>query len=53
MPSLTTEQGAEPNLPDRLSLPALRTAAASCRGCPLYRNATQVVFGAGTRRARA
>ena len=52
MPSVTAERGAEAFLPRRLSLPALRTAAASCRGCPLYRNATQVVFGAGTRRAR-
>ena len=53
MPSVSADRGAEPFLPSRLSLPALRTAAASCRGCPLYRNATQVVFGAGTRRARA
>lgn len=34
-------------LPERLSLPALRTAAAACRGCPLYINATQTVFGEG------
>ncbi|HET9864321.1 MAG TPA: UdgX family uracil-DNA binding protein [Steroidobacteraceae bacterium] len=37
--------------PDRLTLPALRAAAAHCRGCPLYINATQTVFGAGSTRA--
>jgi DNA polymerase len=30
----------------------MRTAAADCRGCDLYARATQVVFGAGPRRAR-
>ena len=34
-------------LPQRRSLTALREAAASCRGCPLYRDATQTVFGEG------
>ena len=34
-------------LPQRRSLTALRQAAASCRGCSLYRNATQTVFGEG------
>ncbi|MGH2676310.1 MAG: UdgX family uracil-DNA binding protein [Actinomycetota bacterium] len=34
-------------LPDRRSLLALREAAASCRGCSLYRDATQTVFGEG------
>ncbi|MGH2657238.1 MAG: UdgX family uracil-DNA binding protein [Actinomycetota bacterium] len=34
-------------LPLRRSLTALREAAASCRGCPLYRDATQTVFGEG------
>jgi DNA polymerase len=38
-------------LPERRSLRALREAAASCRGCPLYRRATQTVFGAGPARA--
>ena len=31
----------------RRSLNGLREAAAECRGCPLWRDATQVVFGAG------
>ena len=34
-------------VPGRRELPALREAAAACRGCPLYCNATQVVFGEG------
>ncbi len=42
---------AEPFLPDRLGLPALRAAADGCRGCDLYRKATQTVFGEGTRNA--
>jgi len=39
-------------LPDRLSLAGLRRAAADCRGCPLYRDATQTVFGEGLKRSR-
>jgi uracil-DNA glycosylase len=39
-------------LPDRTTLPALREAAAQCRGCDLYRDATQTVFGEGPRGAR-
>lgn len=39
-------------LPARLTLPALRTAAAACTGCDLYRNATQTVFGEGPAPAR-
>jgi uracil-DNA glycosylase family protein len=38
-------------LPDKLTLPALRAAAAHCRGCPLYLNATQTVFGEGRAKA--
>jgi uracil-DNA glycosylase family protein len=38
-------------LPERRTLPALREAAATCRGCSLYRNATQTVFGEGPGRA--
>jgi DNA polymerase len=43
--------GAEAFLPDRVSLKSLRDAASRCRGCDLYKNATQVVFGAGPRRS--
>jgi uracil-DNA glycosylase len=44
--------GAEQFLPDTPSLAALRTAAAGCRGCDLYENATQTVFGRGPADAR-
>jgi uracil-DNA glycosylase len=38
-------------LPERKALPALREAVQGCRGCDLYKNATQAVFGEGARRA--
>jgi DNA polymerase len=38
-------------VPDSRSLPALRKAASDCRGCPLWRDATQTVFGAGFKKA--
>ncbi|MCZ7461691.1 UdgX family uracil-DNA binding protein [Streptomyces sp. WMMC940] len=39
---------ATPFLPGRRArLTGLRKAAAGCRGCPLFRNATQTVFGEG------
>jgi DNA polymerase len=38
-------------LPPRKTLPALREAVQGCRGCQLYKNATQAVFGEGTRSA--
>src|SRR5690606_25411712 len=34
-------------LPEKITLPAMREAAEGCRGCPLYKDATQVVFGKG------
>jgi DNA polymerase len=39
-------------LPTKLSLGNLRRAAADCKGCPLYQNATQTVFGEGSADAR-
>lgn len=39
-------------LPARTSMAALQRAVQGCRGCPLFRNATQAVFGRGPRRAR-
>jgi uracil-DNA glycosylase len=39
-------------LPAKRTLPALRAAAAHCRGCPLYLNATQTVFGEGAAQAK-
>lgn len=44
--------GAGRFLPARPSLRSLRDAAQSCRGCPLFKNATQTVFGKGPRSAR-
>jgi uracil-DNA glycosylase len=35
-------------IPERRTLPRLREAAAGCRACRLWRNATQTVFGEGT-----
>ena len=43
---------ATPFLPERRSLKALREAAAGCRGCHLWRGATQTVFGEGAAGAR-
>jgi uracil-DNA glycosylase len=38
-------------LPERLGLSALREAAHECRACPLWRSATQTVFGEGVARS--
>jgi DNA polymerase len=45
-------QDATPFLPEKCSLSALREAAAGCRGCDLWRKATQTVFGEGPEHAR-
>jgi uracil-DNA glycosylase len=45
----TRAAGQIPNEPD---LDSLREAAAECTACPLYRNATQTVFGEGPCNAR-
>jgi uracil-DNA glycosylase len=34
-------------MPERLTMRSLQEAVQHCRGCPLYANATQAVFGAG------
>jgi uracil-DNA glycosylase len=39
-------------VPERGGLRALASASASCRGCGLYRDATQTVFGDGPAHAR-
>ena len=41
--------GAARYLPDTITLPKLRDAVQGCRGCDLYKNATQAVFGEGRR----
>jgi DNA polymerase len=47
-----TEKTAAPFVPSTTSLKSLTAAAHECRGCDLYKNATQVVFGAGPKAAR-
>jgi DNA polymerase len=46
------EKTAAPFVPETTSLKVLSAAAHACRGCDLYKTATQVVFGAGPRTAR-
>ena len=43
---------AESFFPPRRTLAALARATQDCRACPLFRRATQAVFGAGPRNAR-
>lgn len=45
-------RSAADHLPQIVTLDALRGAAAHCRGCDLYRDATQTVFGEGPPDAR-
>ena len=47
-----TPGSARPFVPDTRDLSKLDNAAESCRGCDLYKRATQVVFGQGKRKAR-
>jgi len=44
--------GAERFLPEHRELAVLRDAVQTCHGCPLYREATQAVFGEGRAEAR-
>src|SRR4051794_37694056 len=44
--------GADAFLPPEPTIAALRAGIAACRGCPLYRDATQAVFGEGAEHAR-
>jgi DNA polymerase len=39
-------------LPARVTMQSLREAAGKCQGCPLYKDATQTVFGQGQQSAR-
>ena len=45
-------RGAASFVPEGAGLAALRDAAQACRGCGLYKPATQVVFSAGPKQAR-
>ncbi|HET8780796.1 MAG TPA: UdgX family uracil-DNA binding protein [Pyrinomonadaceae bacterium] len=42
---------AEDLIPPRPTLPALKSAAADCQACDLWKTGTQTVFGEGSRRA--
>ena len=46
------KRSAAPFVPNTTSLRTLASAAHDCRGCDLYKTATQVVFGAGPKAAR-
>jgi DNA polymerase len=48
---VTENTSAAEFVPDSRSLRTLREAAADCRGCPLWQDATQTVFGDGPRKA--
>jgi DNA polymerase len=50
--SAAQKQSAAPWVPETQSLTKLQAAAPACRGCDLYRHATQVVFGEGRQDAR-
>ena len=39
-------------IPDQLTLPSLKAAAADCKACDLWKKGTQTVFGAGRRQAK-
>jgi DNA polymerase len=50
--SATATAGASAFVPARGGIRALRSAVQECRGCELYRDATQAVFGSGLISAR-
>lgn len=41
----------KPSIPDSKSIAKIREAAKDCTACPLYKNATQTVFGEGPKNA--
>ena len=51
MPRKTPKRSAADFFPPKITLPALRAAAAGCKGCDLWKRGTQTVFGEGARRA--
>jgi DNA polymerase len=52
MRKLASKVGAGNFLPAGRSIRELRAAAANCRGCELWKNATQTVFGEGSEHAK-
>src|SRR3982074_3262365 len=51
MAEIDETESAAALIPDKPPLHELREGAAECTACPLYRNATQTVFGEGPDRA--
>jgi DNA polymerase len=51
--SRSPEISAADFMPEQLTLPSLKAAAADCKGCDLWKRGTQTVFGEGKRRATA
>ena len=49
-PAIETSWTAEPFVPASTSLRRLQRAVQDCRGCPLYADTTQAVFGEGPAR---
>jgi uracil-DNA glycosylase family protein len=47
-----SQDSAESLIPEKPTLPGLQEAAANCKACDLWKNATQTVFGEGKRRAK-
>jgi len=47
-----SQDSAESLIPKKPTLPGLQEAAANCKACDLWENATQTVFGEGKRRAK-
>lgn len=48
----TVEQSAAQYIPSNPTIPRMRNAAKTCRGCDLWKNATQTVFGEGASKTR-
>jgi uracil-DNA glycosylase family protein len=46
------KKSAEPFIPTQKNIPKMAEAVDQCRGCDLYKNATQGVFGGGSLRAK-
>jgi DNA polymerase len=51
--AIRSKPDATPFVPGSTDLSRLRSAAAKCQGCDLYKNATQTVFGDGPKKASA
>ena len=52
MPKLKPESTAAALIPSRPTLSSLKTAAAHCQACDLWKTGTQTVFGEGARRVK-